>query len=331
MKEKYRVNLEKTADENERELSIVIPVYNEEKNLTPLHAQLQSVLETLGGSYEVIFVDDGSYDNSFSILEKLHHEDSNVKVIQFRKNFGKAAALSAGFTQAGGKVIVTMDADLQDDPREIPNFIQKLDEGYDLVSGWRSKRQDPFSKIFFSRLFNYLTAILTGLRIHDFNCGFKSYRKEVVKDLSLYGELHRYVPALAHWQGFKITEIRVKHRPRAHGRSKYGVKRLFSGLTDLLTVMFLTKYMKKPLHLFGGIGFLLFLAGLIINIYLAILWLQGQGIGGRPLLLLGVLLMLVGFQIVSTGLIGEMIVSVRHKGEVGYIIKKILEHPSLNI
>lgn len=325
MKEKNRASLEKTVDENERELSIVIPLRDEEKNLTLLHSQLKSILETLGRSYEVIFVDDGSYDNSFSILEKLHHQDSKVKVIQFRKNFGKAAALSAGFTQARGKIIVTMDADLQDDPGEIPNFIQKLDEGYDLVSGWRSTRQDPFSKIFFSRLFNYLTAILTGLRIHDFNCGFKSYRKEVIKDLSLYGELHRYVPALTHWQGFKISEIKVKHRPRAHGRSKYGVKRLFSGLTDLLTVMFLTKYMKKPLHLFGGIGFLFFLAGFIISVYLAILWFQGQGIGGRPLLLLGVLLMLVGFQIISAGLIGEMIVNVRHKGEAGYIIKKILK------
>jgi len=325
VKEKNRASLEKTVDENERELSIVIPVWDEEKNLTLLHSQLKSILEALGRSYEVIFVDDGSYDNSFSILEKLHHEDSKVKVIQFRRNFGKAAALSAGFTQARGKIIVTMDADLQDDPGEIPNFIQKLDEGYDLVSGWRSTRQDSFFKIFFSRLFNYLTAILTGLRIHDFNCGFKSYRKEVIKDLSLYGELHRYVPALTHWQGFKISEIKVKHRPRAHGRSKYGVKRLFSGLTDLLTVMFLTKYMKKPLHLFGGIGFLFFLAGFIINVYLAILWFQGRGIGGRPLLLLGVLLMLVGFQIISAGLIGEMIVNVRHKGEAGYIIKKILK------
>ncbi len=248
-----------------------------------------------------------------------------MEIIQFRENFGKAAALSAGFAQARGKIIITMDADLQDDPREIPNFIHKLEESYDLVCGWRSKRQDPFSKILPSRLFNYLTSTLTGVKLHDFNCGFKCYRKEVVKNLSLYGELHRYVPALAHWQGFKITEIKVKHHPRAHGKSKYGASRLFSGLTDLLTVMFLTKYMKKPLHLFGGVGFLLFSAGLMINVYLAILWFLGQGIGNRPLLLLGVLLMLVGFQIVSTGLIGEMIVSVRHKGEVGYIIKKILE------
>ena len=311
--------------EKNRELSIVIPVYNEEKNLTPLHAQLKSITETLTERCEVIFVDDGSNDDSFSILEKLHRQDSHVKVIQFRKNFGKAAALSAGFAQARGKIIITMDADLQDDPREIPNFIHKLEESYDLVCGWRSKRQDPFSKILPSRVFNYLTSTLTGVKVHDFNCGFKCYRKEVVKNLSLYGELHRYVPALAHWQGFKITEIKVKHHPRAHGKSKYGASRLFSGLTDLLTVMFMTKYMKKPLHLFGGVGFLLFLAGFMINVYLAILWFLGQGIGNRPLLLLGVLLMLVGFQIVSTGLIGEMIVSVRHKGEVGYIIKKILE------
>ncbi len=325
MQEKSRVKLEKTTSESERVLSIVIPVYNEEKNLTPLHAGLKSILEGLAGRYEVIFVDDGSNDDSFSILEKLHREDSNVKVIQFRKNFGKSAALSAGFSKARGKIIITMDADLQDDAREIPNFIQKLEEGYDLVSGWRSKRQDPFSKILPSRLFNYLTSTLTGVKIHDFNCGFKCYRKEVIEDLSLYGELHRYVPALAHWQGFRVSEIKVKHHPRVHGRSKYGASRLFSGLTDLLTVMFLTKYVKKPLHLFGGVGFLFFLVGLIISVHLAILWFLGQGIGNRPLLLLGVLLMLVGFQIISTGLIGEMIVSTRHKDEVGYIIKKILK------
>ena len=325
MQEKNRVKLEKTTNESEGMLSIVIPVYNEEKNLTPLHAGLKSILEGLAGRYEVIFVDDGSNDDSFSTLEKLHREDSNVKVIQFRKNFGKSAALSAGFSKARGKTIITMDADLQDDAREIPNFIQKLEEGYDLVSGWRSKRQDPFSKILPSRLFNYLTSTLTGVKIHDFNCGFKCYRKEVIEDLSLYGELHRYVPALAHWQGFRVSEIKVKHHPRVHGRSKYGASRLFSGLTDLLTVMFLTKYVKKPLHLFGGVGFLFFLVGLIISVHLAILWFLGQGIGNRPLLLLGVLLMLVGFQIISTGLIGEMIVSTRHKDEVGYIIKKILE------
>jgi len=219
-----------------------------------------------------------------------------------------------------------MDADLQDDPREIPNFIKKLNEGYDLVCGWRFKRRDPVSRTFPSRLFNSLTATLTGVKVHDFNCGFKAYRKEVIEDLDLYGELHRYIPALAHWKGFKVGEIKVEHHPRAHGKSKYGVERLFRGLTDLFTVMFLTKYMKKPLHLFGAVGVFLLLIGFIINAYLAILkFVLRQAIGGRPLLLLGVLLMLIGFQIISTGLVGEMIVSTRDKGEKGYVVRKVLE------
>lgn len=312
-------------NKNEREVSIVIPVYNERESLNPLYAQLKPVLENLGKTYEIILVDDGSTDRSFSILEKLHGQDHNVKAIQLRRNFGKAAALSAGFACARGKIIITMDADLQDDPREIPNFIEKLDEGYDLVSGWRFKRQDPVSRTLPSKLFNSLTATLTGVKVHDFNCGFKAFRKEVIENLDLYGELHRYIPALAHWKGFKVGEIKVEHHPRAHGKSKYGVTRLFRGLTDLFTVMFLTKYMKKPLHLFGAVGVLLLLMGLVINIYLAILWFLGQGIGTRPLLLLGVLLMLVGFQIISTGLIGEMIVSTRDKGEKGYTVRKVLE------
>lgn len=313
-------------DENERELSVVIPVYNEGENLNSLYSQLKSVLENLGKAYEIILVDDGSTDDSFLIMERLHGEDHNVKVIQLRRNFGKAVALSAGFTWVQGKIIITMDADLQDDAREIPNFIKKLNEGYDLVSGWRFKRRDPVSRTFPSRLFNSLTATLTGVKVHDFNCGFKAYRKEVIESLDLYGELHRYIPALAHWKGFNVGEIKVEHHPRAHGKSKYGVERLFRGLTDLFTVMFLTKYMKKPLHLFGAVGVFLLLIGFIINAYLAILkFVLRQGIGGRPLLLLGVLLMLIGFQIISTGLVGEMIVSTRDKGEKGYVVRKVLE------
>jgi len=314
------------VDENERELSVVIPVYNEGENLNSLYSQLKSVLENLGKAYEIILVDDGSTDDSFLIMERLHGEDHNVKVIQLRRNFGKAVALSAGFTWVQGKIIITMDADLQDDAREIPNFIKKLNEGYDLVSGWRFKRRDPVSRTFPSRLFNSLTATLTGVKVHDFNCGFKAYRKEVIESLDLYGELHRYIPALAHWKGFKVGEIKVEHHPRAHGKSKYGVERLFRGLTDLFTVMFLTKYMKKPLHLFGAVGVFLLLIGFIINAYLAILkFVLRQAIGGRPLLLLGVLLMLIGFQIISTGLVGEMIVSTRDKGEKGYVVRKVLE------
>lgn len=304
---------------------MVIPLVNEEGSLRPLYTELKEVLASLDQEYEIIFVDDGSSDESFTILEDLHNRDKTVKVIQFRRNFGKAAALSAGFKHAGGKVIVTMDADLQDDPKEIPNFVNKLDEGYDLVSGWRFKREDPLSKTVSSRLFNYLTSIFTRIRIHDFNCGFKAYRKEVIKEMSLYGELHRYIPVLAHWMGYRIGEIKVKHHSRVYGKSKYGTRRLFGGLADLLTVLFLTRYMRKPLHLFGTVGLSLFFMGFAINVYLAVLWFLGQGIWGRPLLLLGVLLMVIGFQIISTGLIGEMIADTRGKDKEDYIIRKILE------
>ena len=218
-----------------------------------------------------------------------------------------------------------MDADLQDDPREIPRFVKKLDEGYDLVSGWRFKRHDPLSKTLPSKLFNYLTSMLTGVRLHDFNCGFKAYRKEVIEDIELYGELHRYVPVLAHWKGYKVGEIKVKHHSRPHGKSKYGLGRISRGLMDLVTVAFLTRYMKRPLHLFGSVGMLLLLVGLIINVYLAVLWLLGRGIGARPLLLLGVLLMLIGFQIISTGLMGEILIGTRGRGDEDYSIKKILQ------
>lgn len=310
---------------SEKDLSVVVPLFDEEVNLSQLYARIKPVMEDLSKSYEIIFVDDGSSDDSFSILEDLHTKDKTIKVIQLRRNFGKASALSAGFKYASGKVIITMDADLQDDPKEIPNFVKKLDEGYDLVSGWRFKREDPFSKTISSRLFNYLTSIFTGVRVHDFNCGFKAYRKEVIKDVSLYGELHRYIPVLAHWRGFKIGEIRVRHHPRIYGKSKYGIRRLFRGLTDLVTVIFLTKYMTKPLHLFGAIGVLVFLIGLIINIYLLFIKFLGEGIGDRPLLLLGVLLMVIGFQIISTGLIGEMIAGTKGKDKEDYVIRRILD------
>jgi len=305
-----------------KDISIIIPLFNEEANIEQLYAQLKVVLKSFNEEYELIFVDDGSTDNSFSILEDFHNKDKTVKVIQFRRNFGKSAALSAGFRYAKGKVVITVDADLQDDPQEIPNFIKKLDEGYDIISGWRFKRKDPFSKTFPSKLFNYLTSILTGIKIHDFNCGFKACKKEVIEDINIYGELHRYIPVLAHWHGYRVGEIKVKHHPRGGGKSKYGLERLFRGFTDLLTVMFLTKYAKKPLHLFGAVGVLLFLIGLIINIYLLIIKLLGEGIGDRPLLLLGVLLMVVGFQIISTGLIGEMIAGTRNKVDKDYVIKK---------
>ncbi len=317
--------MQNRENNSQKELTIIIPLFNEDKNLNALYGGLKSALESLGKSYEIIFIDDGSNDNSWSVLEKLRATDKDVKGIQFRKNSGKAAALSAGFKYAQGKIIVTMDADLQDDSREIPKFVNKLNEGYDLVSGWRFERQDPMSKTLPSKIFNYLTSRLTKIRIHDFNCGFKAYRQEVVKDIELYGELHRYIPVLAHWKGYRVGEMKVKHHSRAHGKSKYGLVRLFRGFTDLLTVTFLSRYMKKPLHLFGAVGLLLFLLGFIVNVYFLVLWLLGQGIWLRPLLLLGVLLMLIGFQVISTGLIGEIIVSSRGKTDDEYNIKRFLE------
>jgi len=309
----------------DKEISMVIPLLNEEKGLQTLHARLKNVLDQLGRTYEIIFIDDGSEDDSWLVLERLHAKDKTVKAIQLGRNSGKAAALSAGFRNAQGKVIITMDADLQDDPEEIPSLIKKLEEGYDLISGWRFKRADSLLKIIPSKIFNRLTSFLTGARIHDFNCGFKAYKRRVIRDIKLYGEMHRYIPALAYWKGYAVGEIKVGHHPRAYGRSKFGPMRIFRGLTDLLTVMFLTRYMERPLHLFGPIGSLFFLAGLIINIYLGTLWFLGEGIGSRPLLLLGVVLMLIGFQITSTGLIGEMIIGTREKNEANYFIKKILD------
>lgn len=312
-------------DKTEKDVSIVIPLFDEEANIEKLYGQLKTVLQDLDKEYELIFIDDGSTDNSFSILQDFHEKDKTVKVVQFRRNFGKSAALSVGFKYAKGKIVVTMDADLQDDPREIANFIKKLDEGYDIVSGWRFERKDSFSKTLPSKLFNYLTSLLTGIKIHDFNCGFKVCRKEVVENINIYGELHRYIPVLAHWKGYKVGEIKVRHHPRGGGSSKYGLGRLFRGITDLLTVMFLTRYAKRPLHLFGAIGVLLFVIGFIINLYLLLLKILGHGIGERPLLFLGVLLTVIGFQIISTGLIGEMIAATKSKTDEDYAIKTILK------
>ncbi len=312
-------------DKTEKDISIVIPLFDEEANIEKLYGQLKTVLQDLNKEYELIFIDDGSTDNSFSILQDFHEKDKTVKVVQFRRNFGKSAALSVGFKYAKGKIIVTMDADLQDDPREIANFIKKLDEGYDIVSGWRFERKDSFSKTLPSKLFNYLTSLLTGIKIHDFNCGFKVCKKEVIENINIYGELHRYIPVLAHWRGYKVGEIKVRHYPRGGGSSKYGIGRLFRGFTDLLTVMFLTRYAKRPLHLFGAVGVLFFSIGVIINLYLLLLKLFGHGIGERPLLFLGVLLTVIGLQIISTGLIGEMIVAMRSKSDEDYVIKTILE------
>ncbi|MBW1823258.1 MAG: glycosyltransferase family 2 protein, partial [Deltaproteobacteria bacterium] len=274
--------------------------------------------------YELIFVDDGSTDNSFSVIRDLHKRDDRVKAIRFRKNFGKASALSAGFREAEGTTIITIDADLQDLPEEIPTLIKKMDEGYDLVSGWKFKRKDPLLRRIASRLFNSVTSFYTGVKIHDFNCGLKCYRREVIEELDLYGELHRYIPAIANWKGFKVGQAKVNHQPRIHGKSKFGSERYLRGLFDLLTIIMLTKYPEKPLHFFGLLGTILSLAGLAINVYMALLRLSGKWISNRPLLLLGILLLILGIQFIFFGLMGELIVFSSQK-DISYTVKEKLD------
>jgi glycosyltransferase involved in cell wall biosynthesis len=274
-----------------------------------LYDELESALQPLGRSWEAVYVDDGSTDGSFASLTRLHNAHDNVRVIRLRRNFGKAAALAAGFAHAEGDVVVTIDADLQDDPAEIPRLLAKLDEGFDLVSGWKAHRRDPVTRRVLSKIFNWVTGRVSGLRLHDLNCGLKAYRAEVVRGLRLYGELHRFIPVLAHYRGHRIAELPVNHRPREHGRSRYGVERYVRGFLDLLTVSFIGRYRYRPLHLFGGLGLLLGALGFGVLLYLTVLKIDGHAIGQRPLLFLGVLLMVVGLQFFSLGLISELITS----------------------
>jgi glycosyltransferase involved in cell wall biosynthesis len=288
-------------------VSIVVPVYNEERSVELLYDEIRAALEPLETEWEAVFVDDGSSDGSFAALTRLHSRAANVRVVRLRRNFGKSAALAAGFRRSDGDVIVTIDADGQDDPAEIPRLLAKLEEGFDLVSGWKTRRRDAWRRRIASRVFNALTGWISGVRLHDMNCGLKAYRAEVVGGLALYGELHRFLPVLAHERGFRIAELPVNHRPRAHGRSRYGVERYLRGFFDLITVTFMGRYRHRPLHLFGGLGLLLGAVGFLICTYLSVLWFTGEAIGHRPLLTLGVLLVVVGMQFLSLGLIGEMI------------------------
>ncbi len=314
---------------NNIDLSIVIPLLNEEESVNELYEKIRLVIGKLNLSFEVCFIDDGSTDGSLDRLKELKQKNPQIKIISFRKNYGKSAALSEGFKLASGNIIITMDADLQDDPEEIPNLIHKIEDGYDMVSGWKKKRNDPLSKTIPSKFFNRITSILTGIKIHDFNCGLKAYRQDVVKEIPVYGELHRYLPVLAHWLGYRVGEIVVRHHARKYGKTKYGIRRFFDGFFDLLTVLFLTRYRQKPMHLFGLLGLITFFLGSSILSYLTILWFMGPGIGNRPLLFLGILLVIVGMQSFSIGLIGEMITSSRN--EYVYIhIKKLCSEPKSN-
>ncbi len=298
-------------------ISIVIPLHNEERSIALLYDELQAALEPLGQEWEAVFVDDGSVDGSFAALTRLHDANENVRVVRLRRNFGKAAALAAGFSQACGEIVVTIDADLQDDPAEIPRLLVKLDEGFDLVSGWKTRRRDPLRRRVLSRIFNWVTGRMSGLRLHDMNCGLKAYRAEVVRGMPLYGELHRFIPVLAQYRGFRVAELPVNHRPREHGRSRYGVERYIRGFLDLLTVSFIGRYRHRPLHLFGGLGLILGLLGAAILVYLTVVKALGHAIGERPLLTLGVLLVVVGLQFFSLGLISEMLTSQHEETAVG--------------
>jgi dolichol-phosphate mannosyltransferase len=297
-------------------VSVVIPVHNEERSVALLHDELAAALDPVAPDWEAVFVDDGSTDGTFAALTRLHAAADNVRVVRLRRNFGKADALVGGFDHARGDVIVTIDGDLQDDPAEIPRLLAKLDEGFDLVSGWKTRRRDPLSRRIPSKLFNWVVGRVSGLRLHDLNCGLKAYRAEVVQGLRIYGELHRFIPVLAHYRGYRIAEIPVNHRPREHGRSRYGIERYVRGFLDLLTVSFIGRYRHRPLHLFGGLGLVLTLLGFAILVYLTVVKILGHAIGQRPLLTLGVLLVVVGMQFFSLGLISEMITS-QHEERVG--------------
>jgi glycosyltransferase involved in cell wall biosynthesis len=306
-------------------VSIVVPLYNEEESLRELTQKIVSVMTGMRTSYEIIFVDDGSTDESFRVLKELRAKNRAIKVIRFRRNFGKSAALSVGFREALGKFVVTMDADLQDDPEEIPGLLHALDDRYDLISGWKKERHDPITKTIPSRFFNFVTRVMTGIPIHDFNCGLKAYRGEVVKELNVYGELHRYIPVLAHYAGYRVGEKIVQHHPRKYGHTKFGISRFFRGFLDLLTVLFTTRYIRRPLHLFGVWGIISFAIGLAIDVYLSVEWILGRtSLSNRPLFMVGFLFIIIGIQFVSIGLLGEMITR-QQRSDEGYSIRDVLK------
>ena len=314
----------------QKDLSFVIPVHNEVATLKLLFDKIKIVMSQNGiDSYEIIFIDDGSRDNSWREIADLANQNRQlIKAIKMRRNFGKSAALSAGFRNAAGRIIFTLDADLQDDPAEIPKFLNHLELGFDLVSGWRKQRNDPLSKTLPSKLFNAVACLLTGVKMHDMNCGFKAYRREVLQSIKLYGELHRYIPALANNLGFKIGEVVVEHHPRKHGKSNYGWERYARGFIDLLTVLATTQYLHKPGHLFGGLGLCFGLVGAVSLSYLIVIWflnLAGMHfgpIGNRPLLFFGILCTILSVQLISLGILAELMA---RNVDADYVDKQICE------
>ncbi|MBF0587378.1 glycosyltransferase family 2 protein [Prosthecochloris sp. N3] len=306
------------------DLTILVPVYNEVESLPLLLERIYAALgeEELCGvfghpfRFEVLMVDDGSTDGSGRVIREQMKLRKEIRLVSFRTNFGKTAALAAGFREAAGEIVVTMDGDLQDDPFAVKDLVRKLNEGYDLVSGWKQDRRDPLSKTLPSRLFNATTRLCTGIDLHDFNCGLKAYRREVVESLDLQGEMHRYIPVLARWNGFRVAEVQVVHHRRRYGRTKFGVSRVFPGLFDFLTVLFITRYLRQPMHFFGMLSLVSFLAGFGISLYVTVgKLLFDQAVGNRPILFLGILLIIVAVQLFSIGLLGELVMRDRSKGQ----------------
>lgn len=293
-------------------LSVVIPVYNERNSLEELVNRLIKVLGAIKNlEYEIWFIDDGSSDGSFEIIKKISQKHKVIKAIKFRINMGKTIALREGFSQTNGELVLTMDADLQDFPEEIPNLINKIGEGYDLVTGWKQQRFDPWHKVIPSKIFNWMISKISKIKIHDMNCGLKIMRREVVDEINLYGELHRFIPWLAYQRGFRIGEIVVKHEARKHGVSKYGWGRMIAGFFDLLTQAFLLRFGRRPAHFFGTLGVIMGSLGMMFGLYLTIIWFNGQKIGGRPLLILVVLLILIGIQMMSFGFLSELMLGLK--------------------
>jgi glycosyltransferase involved in cell wall biosynthesis len=306
------------------DLSIVVPLLNEKENLAPLTDTITAALDKGGLSYEIIFIDDGSTDGSFETLRDLHGKyPTRVRVFRFSRNYGKSAALSVGIGKAIGEVIVTMDADLQDDPIAIPGMLELLGQGWDLVSGWKKKRHDPITFTFPSKIWNACMSIITGVKLHDLNCGFKAYRSNLAKSLEIYGERHRYLPALAHWDGYRVTEMPVPHHPRKYGKSKYGFSKFYKGIFDLLTILFLRKYMKNPMHFFGVIGIMFAILGGGVLLYFGADWLVTGHMRIRPLVVLALGAIIMGIQFMSIGLIGELLTNLMHQDT--YTIREIIE------
>lgn len=321
--------MQRAYPKTKAEISIVVPLYNEEKNVEELCSSLNETIRVLNRETEVIFIDDGSTDGTFDILSRLKKSNGNVRIIRFTRNFGQTAAMSAGFDYATGEIIVTMDGDLQNDPKDIPLLIEKIEEGYDIVSGWRAKRRDRLlSRKIPSRVANWLIGLMTGVKLHDSGCSLKAYRSHVVKNLRLYGEMHRFIPALASSRGARIAEVKVNHHPRRRGSSKYGISRTIRVILDLITIKFLLSFLTRPLQIFGLLGLAFSGMGFLICLYLSLLKLiLGRSISDRPLLLLGVLLLVLGVQFIGFGLIAEM--QTRTYYEVQnkpiYVIKDLIE------